>query len=256
MDKVNTEIKKRVINQDSIFDKMFVERCGAGIALRDAMSKIIENRPDDPISFLADYFHNLSTREDGIKRAVQEIRLTEFGKQAFSTNLVNAYEILAEDSSSNAVVGKQVCILIDLLLENIDAPVRKIIRKKIVCRECEAIPFDVFRYIVITCIRAPPFIEEGRRLFSTLDFHKQGSVEATTCDALLCKLSKCVAVTSCDNERTPETMLKTTFELSPNKIAGCLAEAGDKSSVNPNVTVNDFLLSLADIYVLSIKSLR
>ena len=256
MDKVNGDIKKRVINPDGIFDKMFVERCGAGIAFRDAMSKIIENRPADPISFLADYFHNLSTREDGIKRAIQEIRLTEYGKQAFAANLVNAYEILANDNTSNAVVGKQMCALIDLLLEDIEVPIRKVVRKKVACRDYEAIPFDVFRSIVIACICTSPFLAEGRQLFATLDFHKQGCVESATCDALLGHLSKCVSRTSGENERTPAVMLKTAFDLSPHNIACCLSEANEKSSIRPSVNIDEFLLSLADIYVLSINSLR
>ena len=256
MDKVNGDIKKRVINPEGVFDKMFVERCGAGIALRDAMAKIIENRPNDPISFLADYFHNISTREDGVKRAMQEILLTSHGEHAFAANIVNAYEILSADNNMKAVVGRQMTMLIDLLIESIDLPVRKLLRRKLICRDYEAIPLPVFRSLVITCITAPKYIKEGKTLFATLDFHKQGYVETATCESLLSHLSKSIqATTNLPVGDNSAIILKTAFELSPHNIGVCLSETNDKHNSKTNMNVDNFVLSLIDIFLLSVKSL-
>ena len=240
-------------------DRQFLERSNATRYIRDVLTKIVENRPDDPIGFLADYFQNLGAQKGSVSRACQQIRLTHHSKPAFHNNVVLAYEILGESRNppTRGIDGKLYMELVTELGIGFRQTIREKLLKKILCRDHEVVVFDVFRAGVLACVILEEFLAEAESLFKALDFHGQGKVEFSLCDAVLQELK--TSVTS-SLVQDPVALLQTAHTLSPSSLAASLTTITEKYTPagHPRspMTKEDFLATATDAYLLAVKPLK
>eukprot|EP00756_Hemistasia_phaeocysticola_P059849 Hpha_TRINITY_DN36839_c0_g1::TRINITY_DN36839_c0_g1_i1::g.139788::m.139788 len=74
----------------------YLDRFSVTAYLKDVSTLLLENRPDEPLSFIADYFRNVIQGTSPLVRSYRYIRLTHRGRRAFWDNLVAAYATLDE----------------------------------------------------------------------------------------------------------------------------------------------------------------
>jgi hypothetical protein len=122
--------------------ELYLDRHGITTCVRDALSLLVENRPRDPISFLASYFRSVVDGSSPFDRALQYIRMTvptassssntsssSSSHDAFSDNILSAY--MALDSDGNGVKSSDVVRLIRAVLSDLPHEVSRAVLSRL-----------------------------------------------------------------------------------------------------------------------------
>lgn len=84
----------------------YLDKHGVTTYLKDVVTLLLENRPEDPMEFMADYFRNVVNGTSTIVRSFRYIKLTSRMRESFFDNLVAAYTSLnnttKQDDDGNA----------------------------------------------------------------------------------------------------------------------------------------------------------
>ncbi|KAJ8319760.1 hypothetical protein KUTeg_001347 [Tegillarca granosa] len=96
-------------------DRQFLERTSVGGLMRDVLDKLISNRPEDPIGFLADYFDTLEDQSNHVLRARQVLLMTHHSRPVFESNVRMAYDILKKHKVSKKLHGVNGHVYTDLI---------------------------------------------------------------------------------------------------------------------------------------------
>uniref|UniRef100_A0A2C9M2X4 RIIa domain-containing protein n=1 Tax=Biomphalaria glabrata TaxID=6526 RepID=A0A2C9M2X4_BIOGL len=79
-------------------ERQFMEKHNVPSMLKDVVTKLLANRPVDPLSFLANYFRSSSSDyriDDIVMKAVQTLTSTHYSRPVFETNLITAFQLLS-----------------------------------------------------------------------------------------------------------------------------------------------------------------
>lgn len=235
----------------------YLDRSHVGKWVRDALSKIIANRPEDPIQFLASYFESIREKGNRVARAHQILILTHHSRLAFEDNVATAYQILSTPSSSKhsfGLTGSAYRELLRKILRFVPETIEDDIMKKISPRDHEFIPLDIFHHGVLTAFVLIDFLQQSEGLYECLDSHSTGQVPQILCDAVLHELEE--SVTSISTE--PISVLQAGARLNEVQILECLVEAetGTKSSHGVTLSSEEFLQNAATIFLEKVKPSR
>ena len=85
----------------------YLDRCGVTAYMKDCVTLLLENRPDEPLTFMGDYFRTVTQPSSPLLRAYRYIRLTPLDRPAFPDNLVAAYAALDSQRGTNGVTGAE-----------------------------------------------------------------------------------------------------------------------------------------------------
>ena len=85
----------------------YLDRCGGTAYMKDCVTLLLENRPDEPLTFMGDYFRTVTQPSSPLLRAYRYIRLTPLDRPAFPDNLVAAYAALDSQRGTNGVTGAE-----------------------------------------------------------------------------------------------------------------------------------------------------
>ena len=92
----------------------YLDRCGVTAYMKDCVTLLLENRPDEPLTFMSDYFRTVTQPSSPLLRAYRYIRLTGPEQEdAFRDNLVAAFTSL--DSRPGGMAGSDLVKLLRLL---------------------------------------------------------------------------------------------------------------------------------------------
>eukprot|EP00744_Colponema_vietnamica_P027970 GILI01042248.1.p1 GENE.GILI01042248.1~~GILI01042248.1.p1 ORF type:complete len:248 (-),score=39.55 GILI01042248.1:77-820(-) len=83
----------------------YLDRTNVTAFLKDAVTLLLENRPENPIKFLADYFQAVVSGSTPIQRSYRYLRLSPHDRQIFMDNLFNAYLTLDTTRRSAATAS-------------------------------------------------------------------------------------------------------------------------------------------------------
>ncbi|XP_064646678.1 tubulin polyglutamylase complex subunit 1-like isoform X3 [Lineus longissimus] len=238
-------------------DRQYLERTGASAQIRDALAKIIENRPLEPVAFLADYFESFDSGADVTTKAFRQITLTHHSKPAFDTNLRIAYDILSTKKVAKNLKGINGAVyleLLDMVCKGFPTPIIERLLSKIGCRNHEAVVFDIFKTGLFTCFVLKDYLAQAESLFKSLDIHDTGKANKILCDAVLQQLF--LAVNGTNDEIN--SVLEVGYSLSPDKIYGALTKAMAGSSRNSTTTIScdQFLVQAADSFLTKVNRVR
>lgn len=75
-------------------DTTAFDRSSLTVYLKDVVTLVLENRPADPIAFIADYLRRVLSGASPVSRAYQYITLSPHHRQAFMDNAVVAFSVL------------------------------------------------------------------------------------------------------------------------------------------------------------------
>ena len=75
-------------------DPSAFDRSSLTVYLKDAVTLVLENRPADPVGFIADYLRRVLSGASNVSRAYQYLTLSPHHRQAFMDNAVVAFSVL------------------------------------------------------------------------------------------------------------------------------------------------------------------
>ncbi|XP_053556643.1 tubulin polyglutamylase complex subunit 1 [Bombina bombina] len=253
----------------------FLAQSGVRDMMRDAVMKVLEARPEDPVVFLAEYFEKLghSSEERAaagaaeaqgpfmhgqqrICRALWYLKLAHHSQRtAFTNNLNVAYDCLSAEGRKKkpGLNGKIYSEVLGRICQDGGLPseITSLLLKKIQCQDHEAVPFDVFRYGVLTCFVLLEFMSKAESLFGI--FNESSQAGQRLCQAVLNTLEEAlVASDLC----VPASYLEAGSKLGPD----CLAVAMNKAFLdrNPKDCMNrvEFLKEASALFLEKVKPIQ
>eukprot|EP00062_Callorhinchus_milii_P013685 gi/632962033/ref/XP_007897087.1/ PREDICTED: LOW QUALITY PROTEIN: tubulin polyglutamylase complex subunit 1 [Callorhinchus milii] len=242
---------------------------GVGDVVRDALLRVLENRPEDPLSFLSEYFGNLTAaaeeREDPlsrgtgeqqeqITRALKQLQLCHYDRPAFNNNLAVAYQILScpvQKRKKSGLTGEAYTQLLKQICEDKTTPSSSLIQK-LQCRAYEAVPFNVFRHGTLTCFIFLHFLKISEGLFEVVA--ESGKVNRTVCEAVIAALKEAVGIS---DYTKPMSYLEAGSKLGPDRLGKAMEQAVRlrKSEVASLVTKEEFIHRVASLFTEKVKKI-
>ena len=183
--------------QQSMPPEDYLDKQNVGVHLKEAISLLLENRPENPIQFLAEHFRNLQQTPANlgglganvpsangvvastvnVMRAYRLITLNKVDMKSFSDNVFQAYTMLEKDHGSSGIKGFDLIKIVKMLCLEYPPEILKGMLGVIDKREEENVDFDEFLCAIRTVVMYGSYFEEMETLFKHLDFGKTGKVK-------------------------------------------------------------------------------
>ncbi|XP_078279775.1 tubulin polyglutamylase complex subunit 1 [Rhinoraja longicauda] len=238
---------------------------GLSLTLREALLKVLENRPQDPVSFLGDYFHNLAaaaaaseeklvprTQEEQLSSALKQLLFCHYNRPAFSRNTALAFQILSCPTNKRKKPGLKGRVYTELLKQICGSagPASSSLIHKLRCWDHEAVPFGVFRHGVLTCFVFLDYVKISRRLFEVVA--ESGEASRTVCQALLEALQDAL---SASGSARGTRCLDAASKLSPDQLGHTMEQALRlrRNETSPPMTQEDFTQLTAPLFIQRVK---
>jgi hypothetical protein len=130
----------------------YLEQNGVPAYMKDALAIILENRPDDPIAFLAQYFRSVCGPEPtAVEKAYRLARLTDYNRETFLDNIVAAYGIL-ESSSGGMLLREDVASLVTMVARDFPPPILDGILDGLPAHNDDEVHFQSFMAALALCL--------------------------------------------------------------------------------------------------------
>ncbi|XP_065555752.1 tubulin polyglutamylase complex subunit 1 [Lathamus discolor] len=243
----------------------FLLRAGVTAMVREALLKVLEARPEEPVSFLADYFERLVLGDAAaepagppqrLARALWYVSLAPHShRTAFDSNTGAAYEVLGGGGGGRrraaGVDGRLYSELLRSICQHGEAPAEAAaaLLRRVRCRDHEAVPFDVFRYGVLTCFVLLEFAAKADALFAVLD-GGSGAADARVCQAVLRALEEALGS---GHFTQPRRYLEAGSRLGPDGLALAMDRALQERKLSGSTSREEFLKKATALFVAKVK---
>ncbi|XP_034611465.1 tubulin polyglutamylase complex subunit 1-like [Trachemys scripta elegans] len=175
------------------------------------------------------------------------------GRTAFHNNVSMAYECLSARGRRKkpGVNGRIYSELLRKICQDGEAPEEVVssLLTKIQCRDHEAVPFDVFRYGVLSCVVLLEFVAKADTLYDVLD-DGSGVADKRVCQAVLGTLEDALGASDFS---VPIRYLEAGSKLGPD----CLALAMDKALLERKICSSmnreEFLKKATALFIAKVK---
>jgi len=252
--------KTTVINPESVqeTERQFMDKNNVNSLLKDLLTKIISNRPDDPIKFIANYFESLTLEDpanDLVNRAVQVLSLTHHSRPVFENNVRTAFQILGRFRVNKRLHGVNGTIhgqLLQAVCQNIPSAVTIRLFKRLECSEHEAVSYDVFRSSVFTCCVLNDFVSMAGNLFTTLDVQKTGKADKALCESTLDQLRTALG----SSRRDVKRIMESSYNLAPEGLYLALDRAMSRRQASGFYTYDQFVSEACETFLSKVKRLK
>ena len=244
--------------RDFSFYKSTLEKGEVSPIVRDALLKLLVNRPENPVKFLCEYFRAVSNPQNRnrISQAVEIILLSSYGKPVFERNALASFEMLslAKEMSVTGVCGTVFQEFVNELIAAYCASKQVELRsscleqlqKKLAVREHEVVNFAIFRSSVFLCLIAVDFASFCEQLFCELDVHKQGKISSKLTESILNELFKGSLEVNAETDTLK--LLAVAANFTNKKIAEILEQTVDQHVSTKTVSQNDFVVQATNIF--------
>ena len=193
----NQGIVNDMQSQQNMPAEDYLERQNVGTHLKESISLLLENRPENPIQFLAEHFKNLQqtpanlggiganvpsangvvASSVNIMRAYRLLTLNRVDIKSFQDNVFHAYTLLEKDHGSSGIKGFDFNKIVRMLCIEYPPEIVKGMTQLLDKRGEENVDFDEFLCGIRTIFMYCSFFEEMEQLFKHLDFHKQNKIQ-------------------------------------------------------------------------------
>ncbi|XP_019513030.1 PREDICTED: tubulin polyglutamylase complex subunit 1 [Hipposideros armiger] len=250
----------------------FLRQVGVTDMLRAALLKVLEARPEEPISFLAHYFENMGLRspanggageppgqlllqQQRLGRALWHLRLAHYSQRtAFNNNVGVAYECLsASGRKKPGLDGRTYSELLKRICRDGEAPEEVVapLLRKIQCRDHEAIPLGVFRTGMLTCFVLLEFVARAGALYRLLEDPALATADRCMGQAVLDTLEG--ALQASDSAAAPARYLEAGWRLGPDSLAQAMDRALVARRPSSPMTREEFLEKAAALFIAKVK---
>ncbi|CAB3982387.1 Hypothetical predicted protein [Paramuricea clavata] len=196
----------------------FLARVGVTRQMQEVISIILENRPEDPVAYIAEYFANIAEHVSSVSQAYQHLCLSHHNQPSFENNLLKAYAVLNRQKCGQGLkglTGKSYNELLDMLCRDIASNEADTLLNMLQKREQGIVRFNVFASGVTCCFLFKDFISQAKSLFQDLDLSGRGHADYTLCVAMLSQLTTTVSQT---NENSSLSILEAGVSLSTQNV--------------------------------------
>lgn len=171
-------------SSDATISKL--DMCGVTAYIKDVMTLLVENRPANPIEFMADYFRNAANGTDPLTRAHRMVRLTDPRQPAFQDNLVTAFTILrANEPSQQGISGREYGRLLRLLSADLPVEVVDPIFQALGKTYIDSIEFPSFCSGIKQCLSFEELLQIAGRLFDMCEKDLNHTIDASAAIGIL-----------------------------------------------------------------------
>lgn len=251
----------------------FLRQVGVTDMLRAALLKVLEARPEEPISFLAHYFENMGLRspanggageppgqlllqQQRLGRALWHLRLAHYSQRtAFNNNVGVAYECLSASGRKKkpGLDGRTYSELLKHICRDAEAPEEVVapLLRKIQCRDHEAIPLSVFRTGMLTCFVLLEFMARAGALYRLLEDPALATADRCMGQAVLDTLEG--ALKAGDGAAAPARYLEAGWRLGPDSLAQAMDRALVAQQPSSPMTRDEFLEKAAALFIAKVK---
>ncbi|XP_005999535.1 tubulin polyglutamylase complex subunit 1 isoform X2 [Latimeria chalumnae] len=244
-------------------EEEFLSQVGAGTMLREALLKLLQSRPEDPVGFLADHFESLVLCSEGggedqekqlLERVLWHLRLAHYSQRsAFNNNVSVAFEIISAGTKRRVrpgLKGRTYIELLSKICRDGKMPEQLYLRliKKIHCQDHEAVPFEVFRYGVLTSLVFLDFITKSGSLFEVLTDSEKA--DKRLCDTVLAALED--AMTASDIT-APTSYLEAGSKLGPDSLALAMDRSMTNNRAGSSMKREEFVRSAAVLFLTKVR---
>ena len=219
--------------------------------MKDVLGKIIANRPEDPITFLADYFDSLEEQTSLVARARQLIIMTHHSRPVFDTNVRMAYEALQKSKCGKKLYGVNGEVYNELLrslCRDYPTVVMNKLLRKLECLEYEAVPYDVFKSGVFTCYVLEDYLKLVEYLFNALDINKTGKCDKGLSDTVIEQLKSSLATNKTDARKIVEAG----YNLGPDGLFFALEKAMKRDTITV-LTLDMFTVECCEAFISKVR---
>ncbi|PVD37872.1 hypothetical protein C0Q70_00474 [Pomacea canaliculata] len=248
------ERRKPATNDDKSLetDRQFLERTHINVLLRELLGKIIANRPEDPVVFLADFFQSQlaehQSSQSQVQRAVKLLCMTHHSQPVFELNVREAYDLLMKQKINKNLRGINGTLYTELLWElcrTLPSSVAMRLMKKLECYDHEAVTFNVFKSSVFTCCIFREFVNIAEKLFASLDIHKNGKPDNVLCEAVIGQLKVALGSSSSDVKR----IIESSYNVGPEVLHQALERAFATSKVHGFYNSEQFVAEACETFL-------
>ncbi|KAL8608938.1 hypothetical protein ACOMHN_062687 [Nucella lapillus] len=237
-------------------DKQFLERTQVNSVIRDVIAKLIANRPEDPVTFLADYFEAVVEEQSSlVQRALRVITMTHHSRPVFEVNVRDAYSLLSKHKVNKKLRGVNGAVyteLLQALCKNLPSTVTIKLVKKLECFDYEAVTFDVFRSSIFTCCVLREYASVAEQLFGSLDIQKTGKADKALCEAVMDQLKAALGGSRNDVKR----IIESSYSLGPEGLHHALERALSRDQPQGVFTTEQFVTEACDSFLAKVKRLK
>ena len=232
--------------------------------IRDALLKLIENKPCEPMLFLADYFDSCTDKTSKVANALQLLTFTQNNSNVFEANLLKAYDALcttkppgSKKSFKPGLIGSIYESFLKSILSDIVQKLQEDFVQQITCRSNEVVSFNMFRYGVNACFIFKKYIAECKLLYSVLG-NKQGTTSTSDkvlCDVAVSAFKSALDILFCEDDRA-EQFLEAGMSLGSYNLAVDLLNLKESSFGQYTMTENSFLHDMSSLLISNLKELK
>ena len=122
----------------------YLDRCGVTAYMKDCVTLLLENRPDQPLTFMSDYFRTVTQPTSPLLRAFRYIKLAPLGRPSCNDNIVAAYQTLNAQRGTSGVMGGELLRLLALLCCDYPIDVSHAILAACGTREADSVSYSTF----------------------------------------------------------------------------------------------------------------
>mmetsp|Transcript_18177 Transcript_18177/g.43294 ORF Transcript_18177/g.43294 Transcript_18177/m.43294 type:complete len:250 (+) Transcript_18177:96-845(+) len=184
---VEPQSQPRVPEAQRVSPEEYLDKYGVTAHLKDVVTLLVEQRPEKPLEFVADYLSNSIQPRTAVARSYRYIRLTKRNRQAFIDNLASAYSVIARNSDSEAdgLTGAEYRTLLQTICSDFPHEVVTSLTQVLDKRGSDVVSFPVFVAGVQACLVYEEFFEYAELLFNALDADSLGRVDLQAFIAVL-----------------------------------------------------------------------
>lgn len=177
-------------------------------------------------------------------------------RTAFDSNAGAAYEVLGAGGRRRkaGVDGRLYSELLRRICQHGGAPAEAAaaLLGRVRCRDHEAVPFDVFRYGVLTCFVLLEFAAKADALFGVLD-GGSGAADGRVCQAVLRALEDALGT---GNFSLPSRYLEAGSKLGPDGLALAMDRALQERKLGTSMSRDEFLKKATALFVARVKPIE
>jgi hypothetical protein len=154
----------------------YLNKYGLTAYFKDVMTLVLENRPNDPLEFITEYYRNCAEGSSYLHRSYRYIRLTERNKEVFMDNLYMAYKSLSRRKGSIGTTGEELTKLLSLLCNDFPPDVSAAILRRLGKRDSDVVSFEEFALATKACLMFEEFFDLSEDIFMLASEHAEPGV--------------------------------------------------------------------------------
>lgn len=164
--------------------------------LKKAINAVIENQPDDPITFLVDFFATIATPPSVasiLEEAYKKLSWSHYSQKPYQYNILEVFNTLVavknKDTKLKGLHGEQFSMLLKMIAEQLPSPYGETCLNHLFVEPYHVISFKRFYHSILLLHVMEDCIRIVIDVYRYLDIHNVGKINKKVCANVLSMLN-------------------------------------------------------------------